>query len=88
MRKPSMKVRRQAIEALELAASNFVDGETAYRFSPDFVPGGRSGPVTELMQDAWMEIIGVSPETLAGAACLLRDGWSPGEPTVEIGGGR
>jgi hypothetical protein len=36
------------------------------------------------MWQAWRMVLGVDRASLAEAACLLRDGWSPGEETVDL----
>lgn len=88
MKKPSARARRAAIRALELAASNRTDD--IYCVSPYDICG-TTGLVFRLVQSAWIVCINGgrgSATYLAEAACLLREGWSPGEPTVRIGGGK
>lgn len=77
--KVTAKVRRVAIEALDLAACNALDTESLSMFLPI------QGPVHRLVYAAWCEVPDFDNASLAEAACLLRDGWSPGEPTIRLG---
>src|SRR4051812_20385376 len=87
MPKIPAKIRAAAIEALDLAASNLVNppGEEVYALSDDYGPvGGGGGPIVSLMCQAWLATPNADLESLAGAAALLRDGWSPGETVLYL----
>lgn len=81
-------IRRAAIQALDLAASNaefsrfddIVDVISVYHCFGDGAAQGERCPISELMSRAWSHCAGFDRASLAEAACLLRDGWSPGEP--------
>jgi hypothetical protein len=85
-------IRAAAIEALELAASNYHSlgsagwpptADQIYAISEDY-DRNETRPIVRLMQLAWSRVIGTDAESLAGAAALLRDGWSPGEVTYQL----
>lgn len=95
MRKPSAKTRRAAIEALELAASRWdsiaasedVDViEAVYETAKSVT--GWTKDVDGLIHDAWGEFEGTDRDSIIAAMLLLRTGWSPGEPVVQIGGSK
>lgn len=87
--------RERAIFALDLAASNvatirdYIAYDEEVSFSDAVLNLGGSERVARLMDAAWgvtTWLTDSSQKQLAGAACLLRDGWSPGEPTYSLHG--
>lgn len=86
-KKISKKTRDLAIEGLELAANNFVAGNTDSINLREWLDDGT--PESDLAWAAWQVCPGgksggfdFGPPMLAEAALLLRDGWSPGDPVV------
>lgn len=85
-KKTKKQIRALAIEGLELAANNFVEGETDSTNLCRWLDDGT--PESDLAWQAWQICPGgredgnsrFGPPMLAEAALLLRDGWSPGDP--------
>lgn len=92
------KDRRLAIRICQIAASGGVcwDGITPSRNEYDIADAldlEHNSPAPDLAEEAWRavrELIGpaasLRQDADAEAECLLRDGWSPGEPVVRLGG--